>query len=66
MDILDFIFSYPFFSTNQFVEKTGISKRSVNRYVTKLQESKLINISEKGTGTKPDIYAFNELLSITG
>jgi len=66
LDILDFIFSYPFFSTTQFTQKTGIKQPYSSQVIHKLEEAKIIKLLRKGKGRTPSIYLFPDLLAITG
>lgn len=66
VDILDFIFSYPFFSTSQFAEKTKIKQPYASQIIKKLEDSQSIRLFRKGTGSKPSVYLFPDLIDITG
>lgn len=66
VDILDFLFSYPFFSTTQFAERTGIKPPYSSQVIKKLEEANVIKLFRKGKGSKPSIYLFPDLLAITG
>ncbi len=66
VDILDFLFSYPLFSTTQFAERTGIKPPYSNQIIKKLEEAKIVKLFRKGTGSKPSVYLFPDLLIITG
>jgi Fic family protein len=66
IDILDFIFSYPLFSTSQFSERTGIKPPYSNQIIKKLEKTKIILLFRKGAGSKPSVYVFPDLLRITG
>jgi Fic family protein len=66
VDILDFLFSYPLFSTTQFAKQTRIKPPYSNQIIKKLEEAKVIKLFRKGTGSKPNVYLFPDLLIITG
>ncbi len=66
VDVLDFIFSYPFFSTPQFATKTNINPSYTKDLIRKLEAGKLINLLKSGSGKKPNIYIFPDLIKITG
>lgn len=66
VDILDFIFSYPFFSSSQFAEKTRITQPYASQIIKKLEESRTIKLFRKGAGSKPSVYLFPDLIEITG
>ncbi len=67
IDILDFIFSNPFFNTSQFVKETSIKTQSTaSDLINSLIDGKVVKLDEKGSGSKPNTYFFPELLAITG
>ncbi len=66
VDILDFLFSYPLFSTTQFAKQTGIKQPYANQVIKKLVKSNIIKLFKKGKGNQPSIYLFPDLLVITG
>lgn len=67
LDILDFLFSYPFFTASQLTEKTSInSKKYSQDLVRKLKDEKLIKVVRKSSGRSPAVYVFSDLIRITG
>lgn len=66
VNILDFIFSYPFFSSTQFSSKAGIKPTYANDILKKLTDGKLITLWKKGKGNRPSVYVFEDLIEITG
>lgn len=66
VDILDFLFSYPFFSTSQFAKRTKIKSPYSSQIIKKLEDAKVIKIVRKGVGSKPSIFVFPDLIAITG
>lgn len=63
---LDFIFSFPIFSSSQFIKESKIPRASAARILGILEKGRVINVVEKGSGKRPTIYTFPKLLSITG
>lgn len=66
VDILDFIFSYPFFTIPQLTQKTNINSKYALDLVRKLEESKLVKILRPSSGRRPAVYIFDDLIRITG
>lgn len=66
VNILDFIFSYPFFTTPQLTTKTKINPKYSQDLVKKLENKKVIKLVRKSSGRSPAIYAFQDLIKITG
>lgn len=63
---VDFIFSRPIFSATNFVEHSGIPRRTALRILSVLREDSsqfLLTIRKRG-GSRPEIFAFTELLNI--
>lgn len=65
-EILDFIFSYPFFNTVQFINKTQINSNTSRDLLKRLVNSKILSVAKRGSGRSPSVYVFPELLRITG
>lgn len=63
---LDSIFSFPVFSSSQFVNESKIPRASAARILSALEKGNVIKVIEKGSGQKPTIYTFPKLLDITG
>jgi len=66
VDILDFLFSYPYFTSTKFSQKTNVMPPYSRQVIQKLEEAKIIKLLRKGKGSKPSLYVFPELISITG
>ena len=64
-EILDYIFSYPFFNTVQFIDKTKINSHTSKDLLKKLVDSKILFVTKKGSGRNPSMYVFPQLLEIT-
>lgn len=65
MILLDAIFNRPIFSINQLHEKTKIPKPSLHSLLVSLKKEEIIITLKKGTGRKPSILFFPDLLKIT-
>ena len=65
LSVLDFIFSYPYFNTSQFIRQTKINDSTAKDILRKLTGI-IINLEEKGSGIRPNVYSFPQLLDITG
>lgn len=66
VDILDFIFSYPFFTAPQLTQRTKINAKYSQDLVKKLEVSNLVKIVRQSSGRNPTIYVFEDLIKITG
>ena len=64
--ILDEIFSRPIFSSNDFVVRTEIPRTTANKLLTKMKKTGILREFRPGSGRHSTIYAFRELLNITG
>ena len=62
--VLDFLFARPLFSSTDFIEGTGIPKRTAQRLLSALVEAGLLTQAEEAHGTRPAMYAFEALLEI--
>jgi Fic family protein len=58
------LFVRPVFSTAQFVENSGIPKKSVTRFLRLLEEAGLLRLVLEAAGSRPAIYVFRELLNL--
>lgn len=61
---IDCLFKQPVFNTAQFLESTAMPRASANRILNTLTEEGIILQVEKGTGRKPSIFAFRDILRI--
>ncbi|HUU30089.1 MAG TPA: Fic/DOC family N-terminal domain-containing protein [archaeon] len=64
VQIIDFIFSLPIFSTTDFIKDTGISKTSSIRVLNAMKEKKIITSLIQGRGRRPELLMFPELIGI--
>jgi Fic family protein len=61
---LDVLFARPIFTSSQFIKDSDIPKGSAQRILKRLQEQKVLSILRPGQGRSPNVYMFNELVSI--
>ena len=61
---LDFIFSFPVFTSSQFIKGSRIPKRSAMRILGELKKGNVIKVIEEGAGKRPTTYVFVKLLNI--
>ncbi|WP_244963513.1 Fic family protein [Oceanidesulfovibrio marinus] len=61
---VDFIFDSPIFSTTSFIQSSGIPKPTANRILTLLRGENILLQIQAGSGRRPAIYAFRDLLNV--
>lgn len=66
VDILDFIFSYPFFTAPQLTQKTSINPKYAQDLVKKLEDGRVVKLVRENSGRNPAVYVFEDLIKITG
>lgn len=64
MQIIELLFNTPFFTSTEFINKTGMSKKSASRILHSLNENNIIDILKIGKGRRPTLWAFTNLLTI--
>lgn len=64
INVLDTLFDRPIFRSNDFVDRSGIPKQSVSPFLRKLREANIIIVVKEGSGRRPSVLAFPELLNI--
>ena len=62
---IDAIFSHTIFSTSLFIRDSGIQRESGAKILRELEENDVIQLLQRGRGSKPNIYAFSRLIAIT-
>jgi Fic family protein len=62
--VLDFVFTYPVFKANKFVNSEKIPSASAPRFLKLLVENKLIVMIEEGSGRRPARYRFEPLMEL--
>ncbi|MDR3234018.1 MAG: Fic family protein [Planctomycetaceae bacterium] len=65
IQVLDAIFQSPIFSSNEFVEKSGLAKKTANGLLLLLKRSEVILEITPGRGRIPALLTFKRLLDIT-
>ncbi|GAB3509851.1 Fic family protein [Spirosoma knui] len=65
IQILDFLFNRPIFSSTDFLEQTNIPETSIRRLLKALTEADVLRILEVGSGRRSTIYYYEDLLAIT-
>ncbi|MBF0231527.1 MAG: Fic family protein [Desulfamplus sp.] len=63
---LDFLFSFPIFTSTQFVSHAGIPYRTAQRILLSLAEGGVVKEVRKKKGRLPAVYLFPKLIQITG
>lgn len=61
---LDNLFDMPVFSSSDFVKNSQIPKASAKRILNRLEKAGTINILIQGSGRKPTLYIFRQLIDI--
>ncbi len=62
---LDFVFGHPVFRSSVFCKSADIPEPTAKRFLKILRDNKVLSEVSKGSGQRPAVYAFNELLDIT-
>jgi Fic family protein len=65
LEILDLLFEKPIFSTKNFRDALGAKPPVIKRNLDKLLKNNLIEMTEKGAGTRPSLYRFSALFRIS-
>lgn len=65
LQVLDFLFSLPIFTSSKFIKETHIPKQSAVNLLGQLEKEGIITIREKGKGRTPTSYTFERLLKIS-
>ncbi|MBC8277903.1 MAG: Fic family protein [FCB group bacterium] len=63
---LDYIFSYPIFTSSDFIQRSAIPKQSAMLILKLLVDGGVIELFLKGRGRKPNTYIFSKLIMIVG
>ena len=65
MRAIDAMFDRPIFKTTDFIERTGIAKRTAMRILGLLQEAEVLKPIREARGRAAAVLAFSELIAIT-
>lgn len=63
---LDFLFSFPIFTSSQFYERSNIPVATAKRILEVLEKGEVIKMVKEGKGRKGRVYIFPKLIKITG
>jgi Fic family protein len=61
---LDFVFSDPVFIASEFINEANIPNATARRILNILADKGLLSLLREGSGRRPAIYAFTELINI--
>jgi hypothetical protein len=59
---LDALFRKPVLSTGDFVQETGIAKRSALRVLGSLKETEILSTIKPAIGNRPEVLTFKQLI----
>lgn len=62
---VDFLFSWPMFSSTSFTEAAKIPRPSAQRFLAVFREAGLLRVLREGIGRRPAFYVFSRLVNIT-
>ncbi len=62
---IDALFKTPIFSSAEFYEQTGMSRRAAERILQQLREQEIVAVLAEGGGRRATTYAFSRLLAVT-
>jgi Fic family protein len=63
---LDFLFTFPIFTSSQFIQHSHIPAPTARRILNQLTNGQVVKELKKAKGRKPGVYFFPKLLKITG
>jgi hypothetical protein len=61
---VEFLFSRPIFASTHFVETSEIPRPTALRFLRMFRERGVLRVVREGSGRRPTIFAFPELLNI--
>lgn len=64
IQVIDCLFDFPIFQSQQFQEKTGIPKASANRILGQLRDAGILTVLEEAKGSRSAVYLFKKLIDI--
>ncbi len=59
------LFDKPILTITDFVERTGIQRRSAEQIMEALLNRRILGIQEREAGSRPAVLAFRRLVAIT-
>lgn len=62
--LLDALYARPVFRANELAERLAIPRPTAQSFVSKLHEAGVLAIVRSGSGRRPAIYAFHELVNV--
>jgi Fic family protein len=65
IQVLDFLFSCPTFTSTKFIKEIHIPKQSAVTIIDQLEKQEIIIVRKKGRGQTPTSYRFERLLQIS-
>jgi Fic family protein len=65
IQVLDFLFSRPIFTSSKFVKEVNIPKQTAVKLINDLEKAGIITIYHEGRGRKPSSYRFERLLAVS-
>ena len=65
IQVIDFLFTKPKFSSTIFIKQTGIPKQTAMRIIDNLEKNQIITRIKEAKGRTPDYYSFGRLISIS-
>ena len=63
IQVLDALFDRPIFRSNDFVERSSVPKQSALPFLKKLRDAKIVQVVKEGSGRRPSVLAFADLLN---
>ena len=60
--VLDFLFTHPFFRNNKFTQNSGIPAATANKITRILVENDILKVHEEASGRRAAMYSFERLL----
>jgi len=62
--LIDAFYDRPIFKVNELAERLGIPKPTIVGLIGKLHEEKILTLLREGSGRRPALYAFYEIINI--
>ena len=65
LETLDALFARPFLTAPDFLQRTGVARRTGFRILDDLQKGGILEVHEEGAGRRPAVLAFTRLIKLT-